>query len=403
MKAGWADRRLEDLTFIQEGPGIRKYEYEDDGFPMINVRCVQDGYIDMSSARAANNDLATGKWKHFQCAEGDILFTISGTIGRCAIVQAHDLPLLMNTSVVRFRPTSPVLDAQFLYYFLQSDGFQAPLEDLSSGTAIKNVGPTHIKTLSIPLPPLDEQKRIVEVLDAAFEGLTRARAHTEANLQNARELFGTTIQSLLDHETDDPATVQTSLGEVCEIYSGAGFPDKYQGHASGDFPFFKVGDMNKEGNEVALQAANNYVSDEVRKVLGAKIFKPDSIVFPKVGGAIATNKKRKIVVPSCVDNNVMGLWPIPERIDAEYLSWWLQGFDIYEFSNKAALPSITKATVSDWPLVLPPKKRQKEIAAELQVLWQQTEDLQSHYRAKLADLDDLRQSLLQKAFAGELT
>jgi type I restriction enzyme S subunit len=194
VKPGWEVRRLEDLTFIQEGPGIRKYEYADDGFPMINVRCVQDGYIDMTSARAASMELATGKWKHFQCEEGDILFTISGTIGRCAIVQAHDLPLLMNTSVVRFRPTDTALDAQFLYYFLQSDGFQIPLEEMSSGTAIKNVGPTHIKTLNIPLPPLDEQKRIVEVLDAAFEGLSRARAHTEsictADLSSAFPMAG---------------------------------------------------------------------------------------------------------------------------------------------------------------------------------------------------------------------
>lgn len=70
---------------------------------MINVRCVQDGYIDLSTCNAANVELATGKWKHFQVQEGDILFTISGNIGRTAIVKKQDLPLLMNTSVVRFR------------------------------------------------------------------------------------------------------------------------------------------------------------------------------------------------------------------------------------------------------------------------------------------------------------
>ena len=180
MREGWEIARISDVTFIQEGPGIRKYEYQKDGFPMINVRCVQDGYIDMSSARAANIELATGKWKHFQVETGDILFTISGTIGRCAIVLESDLPLLMNTSVVRFRPTVPNLDARYLYLFLQSDGFQTPLKELSSGTAIRNVGPTHIKTLSIPLPPLEEQRRIVAVLDEAFEGLDRARTNIEA-------------------------------------------------------------------------------------------------------------------------------------------------------------------------------------------------------------------------------
>ena len=156
---------ISEVAFIQEGPGIRKYEYQDDGFPMINVRCVQDGWIDMSKGRAANTKLATGKWRHFQVEEGDILFTTSGTIGRTAIVMAEDLPLLMNTSVVRFRSESSKLLQRYLYHFLRSDLFQRPLARMASGTAIANVGPTHIKTLSVPIPPLSDQKRIIDLLD----------------------------------------------------------------------------------------------------------------------------------------------------------------------------------------------------------------------------------------------
>jgi type I restriction enzyme S subunit len=119
----------------------------------------------MSSAKAANIELANGKWKHFQVCEGDILYTISGTIGRTAIVYRDDLPLLMNTSVVRFRPLTDELDRNYLYYYVRSKFFLDQLTNFVSGTAIKNVGPTHIKKLEISFPPIKEQKKISQKLD----------------------------------------------------------------------------------------------------------------------------------------------------------------------------------------------------------------------------------------------
>lgn len=402
MKPGWEVKALGEVCEISSGgtPSKARDDFWLGDIPWVSPKDMKAAIITDSEdhiSEAAVKESATRLIK-----TGALLLVVrSGILARTIPVALAGRDLTINQDIKALQPSKRVF-SNFLAYFLEARETDL-LSMVTRGATVHKLDTPAIKSLPIPLPPIDEQKRIVEVLDAAFEGLSRARAHTETNLQNARELFGTTIQSLLNHEEDDPASVQTSLGEVCEIYAGAGFPDKYQGNSSGDFPFFKVGDMNKEGNELALRTANNYISEEVRKMLGAKVFKPNCIVFPKVGGAIATNKKRKIVVPSCVDNNVMGLWPIPDRIDAEYLSWWLQGFDIYEFSNKAALPSITKTTVSDWPLILPPMLRQREIATELQILWCQSETLQSHYRAKLADLDALRQALLQKAFAGELT
>ncbi|HRW65427.1 MAG TPA: restriction endonuclease subunit S [Candidatus Competibacter sp.] len=159
--------------------------------------------------------------------------------------------------------------------------------------------------------------------------------------------------------------VTTTLGAVCQLQSGAGFPTKYQGQSEGQYPFFKVSDMNLEGNEIAFSRANNYVSDEVRDSLRARIFPAGSVLFPKVGGAIATNKKRKVVQPSCVDNNIMGLIPKPELIDPEFLFQWMNGLDIYDFSNKANPPSITQGTVSSWPIDLPPLDEQRRIIAKL--------------------------------------
>lgn len=193
-----------------------------------------------------------------------------------------------------------------------------------------------------------------------------------------------------------------TLGDVCSIVSGSGFPKKFQGETVGDHPFFKVGDMNTLGNETHLNIANNYISETVRKELGARIIPSKSVVFPKVGGAISTNKKRQLSRPSCVDNNVMGLVPNQEKIDPSYLGVWMQGVDIYEFSNKAALPSITKTTVQAWPILLPPLEEQKRIVSILDEAFEGLDRARENAEADLQDISDIRQSLLQKAFAGEL-
>ena len=85
--------------------------------------------------------------------------------------------------------------------------------------------------------------------------------------------------------------VDTEIGEVCKIQSGSGFPNKYQGQEREQYPFYKVSDMNLPGNEGSMRIANNYISEQTRKKLGAKILPRGSVIFPKVGGAILTNKK----------------------------------------------------------------------------------------------------------------
>ncbi|MGR3621051.1 restriction endonuclease subunit S [Pseudophaeobacter sp.] len=191
---------------------------------------------------------------------------------------------------------------------------------------------------------------------------------------------------------------EKSLGEVCKIQSGAGFPLKHQGNPVGDYPFFKVGDMNTRGNEEYLIEAPNFISEDVRKTLGARILPPDSIVFPKVGGAIATNKKRRISVPSCVDNNVMGLIPNRDEIDPDYLAWWMHGTDIYEFSNKANPPSITKATVKDWPIPLPPLEEQKRIVTVLNEAFEGLARARTHAEANLQNARELFDQMVAREF-----
>jgi hypothetical protein len=100
---------------------------------------------------------------------------------------------------------------------------------------------------------------------------------------------------------------KTTLGELVSAKGGYGFPRELQGRKRGQVAFFKVSDMSRSGNEKWLRAANNYIDNNDMNLLKAKVFPAESVVFPKIGAAIRTNKKRILAQPSVVDNNVMVL------------------------------------------------------------------------------------------------
>jgi type I restriction enzyme, S subunit len=163
-----------------------------------------------------------------------------------------------------------------------------------------------------------------------------------------------------------PDWIETSISDVAAVQSGSGFPDRYQGQVGHDIPFYKVSDMNIAGNEREMFSENNSVTEEVRRELGAFLFSKGSTIFPKIGGAIATNKKRLTTRPCCVDNNVMGVVPRVGKIDSEFLFYFFLGHDLSEFANEAHLPSIKKTVVESWPISLPASLReQRRIVAIL--------------------------------------
>lgn len=143
------------------------------------------------------------------------------------------------------------------------------------------------------------------------------------------------------------------ISELASVQAGAGFPDKYQGQVGQKIPFYKVSDMNIPGNEREMIYENNSISDKVRRELRAFLFPKGSIIFPKIGGAIATNKKRRTTRDCCVDNNVMGVIPKAGKVDGDLLFYFFLAHDLSEFANEAHLPSIKKTVVEDREITLP--------------------------------------------------
>lgn len=154
------------------------------------------------------------------------------------------------------------------------------------------------------------------------------------------------------------------IGDVATLASGFAFPMALQGQ-NGIIPFYKVSDMNSIGNEIEMHRSKNYVSAAVALEQKWKTSPAGTVIFPKIGAAIATNKKRILAEDSIFDNNVMGLI-CGDKILPKFLWYILNSLDISKWASLANPPSISKDAVLDQLIPLPPVDIQKSILAELE-------------------------------------
>lgn len=156
-----------------------------------------------------------------------------------------------------------------------------------------------------------------------------------------------------------------AMAEVAEIRSGWGFPNVHQGQLEGAYPFYKVSDMNLAGNETVMTAANNFIDDATARKLGVTPAPAGTVIIPKIGAAVATNKKRLLSKPSAYDNNVMGLIP-SELLNPRFLFFWMQTIDLSKLAlDSGAVPSIRKSEMGNLQVPVPPLDEQERIVTIL--------------------------------------
>ena len=243
-----------------------------------------------------------------------------------------------------------------------------------------------VKDMKLPAPPLEVQDEIVRILDSYTQLETNLESELEAELEARRKQYEYYRESLLSVEnlSDYPGYQLKLMEEVAEIRSGWGFPKKYQGISSGEIPFFKVSDMNTEGNTTEISIANNYVSECVGQKLKLNPAPAQTIIFPKVGAAIRTNKKRITAQLSAYDNNIMGLIVTDKTVMPKYLFHWMQTVDLSTIaSDSGAVPSITKAKVEKIKVPVPPLSEQERIVVILDKFDALVNDLSSGLPAEI--------------------
>jgi type I restriction enzyme S subunit len=164
----WERKPLKDFLDFKEGPGIRNWQYKEKGIPFINIRLISNGEIDLSKANYVSEEEAYGKYSHFLLQRKDMIISTSGTLGKSAIIRNYHLPLLLNTSVIRFRPKDGV-NYSFMYCYLRSDEFYESLVTSASGSVQLNFGPTHLKQIEMIIPPENLLEEFRKIVDPIYE------------------------------------------------------------------------------------------------------------------------------------------------------------------------------------------------------------------------------------------
>lgn len=208
--AQWPLESLADVAFFQEGPGLRKWQWTDSGMKVINgTNVLTDGSFDPSNtSRFISLSEFRDRYAHFAIEPDDIVVVSSGSIGKVSRVRAEHLPMMMNTSVIRFHSADGRrLNDEYLYAFLRSPLFQNQAAAFAIGAAQLNFGPAHIRQMKIALPPLAIQAAIASILtgfDALIENTRRRIRSLERIATGMYRHWARTF----------PASRQTTFGEL---------------------------------------------------------------------------------------------------------------------------------------------------------------------------------------------
>ncbi|MCK4618725.1 MAG: restriction endonuclease subunit S [Desulfobacterales bacterium] len=193
------------------------------------------------------------------------------------------------------------------------------------------------------------------------------------------------------------------LGKLGTFHAGSGFPKKFQGHENLPIPFFKVGTLKYANEYGVLAISDNYVDENIRKKIKAKIIPKGSIVFAKIGEAIKLNRRAIISIDSCIDNNMMAYDAYSKFLTNTLFYFWSLKEDFYQYSHATTVPSINKTKFEKMYFPLPPIKEQKKIVKKLSSMLDKLKEAKKLIQEAKDSIENRRASILNKAFTGELT
>ena len=272
------------------------------------------------------------------------------------------------------------------------------LNTLVFGSGQPLITGTQLKVLPIATPNLPEQRAIAAALsdvDALLGGL-------DSLIAKKQGLKVAAMQQLLTGQTRLPAFSGewevVKAGDIGRFPGGSGFPIRFQGATEGEYPLFKVSDMNNVGNETFMETANNYISESLRKQLGATAFPAGSIVFAKVGAAVFLERKKILNKASCLDNNMAAFVMDASRAYCPFIHYVLLSTKLGNLVSTTALPSLSGRVLAAIELPLPSVPEQTAIATILSDMDTELAALQ----ARRSKTQALKQAMMQELLTGRI-
>ena len=405
MIRGWETKALGELCEFQRGLTYSKSDEVDVSSNVVlranNVDLTTHS-LDLSELRYIADSISIPAAKKVR--KGSLLIcTASGSkshLGKIAYVD-EDYGYAFGGFMGQLTP-APIVDGRYLFHVLTSPTYKAFIEALSDGVNINNLKFDDLRNFLVPLPPRDEQQRIVAILDETFEAIATAKANAEKNLQNARELFESHLQSVLTRQTK--GWIETTLREVTGgVFTGPfGSLLHKSDYVEGGIPLVNPAHITNTGIEPDLSKS---VSKETAQRLDNYVMREGDIVIGRRG-----EMGRCAVVTHAEDGWLCGTGSFfikpSARCEPRFLVRFLRSAEtranLERLAGGAVMPNLSNTALAGLAIRLPPVVRQREIIDGLDALAAETDRLTGICEQKQATLEALKASLLHQAFTGQL-
>ena len=367
------EKTLPEVCIIQYGFPFDSSKFcSAEGVPLVRIRDVVRGYSETYTTEIAGENYIVN--------DGDLLIGMDGEFN---IAYWKGGRAYLNQRVCRLIPREDV-DRDYIFYYMPQ-ALKA-IEDATPFVTVKHLSAKQLSKILIPLPDMSEQQRISAVL----RSVDRVIAMRKKELDELNNLVKSRFIELFGDQTANPyAWQQTSIGACCTLKSGTSLPADRE-NEGGAIPYVKVGDMNYPGNEQYITTSSRFVSEQTA---GTGVFPVGTVVFPKRGGAIGTNKKRLTRIPICADLNVMGV-TAGRRLTPQYLMAYFNTVDLGTLNNGSSVPQINNKDIAPLLICIPPMALQEQFAAFVE----QTDKSKLAVQKGLQELEILKKSLMQQYF-----
>jgi type I restriction enzyme, S subunit len=306
-----------------------------------------------------------------------VILSSRAPIGHLAI---NTEPMATNQGCKGLIPGSQ-LQHKFLYYYLIS--IVDLLNSLGTGATFKELSGGKLKEVTIPVPPLPEQRRIVGILDEAFEGIATAKANADKNLENARALFESYLQSVFTQR--GVGWVETTVDKISTNLDSKRVPITKNVRTSGEYPYYGASGIVDYVGDYIFDGDTLLVSED-----GANLLARSTPIAFSVSGKYWVNNHAHIL-------------KFENTATQRFVEFYLESIKLDEYITGAAQPKLNQKALNSIPIPIPKSvEAQANIVESVESLQEETQRLARLYERKLAALEALKKSLLHQAFTGQL-
>ena|SRR5690606_10231868 len=312
----------------------------------------------------------------------------------------------LANNLFRLIPNSSFnINSEFLYYFLQSPFFQGHIQKMMNGAAMPAISFGMIKDIKFPIIEFSEQQQIVDILDQAFIAIDQAKANIEKNIENAKELFQSKLNDIFSQKGD--GWEEKKIEEISTVVNGYSFKSK---DFSADNEIKSIKITNVGIMEFVEDLSNNLPTAFLNEYSKVKVHEGDLVLALTrtiISGGLKVARVPESYNNSLLNQRVASIVPNINFVDSDFLYYYFSSNIVYnyvlEHVKTLMQPNLSISDLKSMPVPITSIEKQRDISLQIEDLSENIKCLIDQYSFKLDDLEELKKSILQKAFAGELT